>query len=99
MMSQSTILYIAALVAALLSIGPQRTRILAIIAAVVAGIALTLSLGILSISLPHVDLAVFGALVVLGVMIVLRINEKMKVIAGTVIASVGALGLMHVLLG
>jgi uncharacterized membrane protein YgaE (UPF0421/DUF939 family) len=97
-MEQSTILYGAALVAALLSLGPQRTRILAIAAAVAAGVALTLSLGILSISLPHVDVVVFGALAVLGVLIVMRINEKMKVIAGTVIASVGILGLVHALL-
>ena len=97
-MEQSTILLIAALVASLVSIGPQRTRIIAIVAAVVAGIALTLSLGVLSISLPHVDLVVFAALTVLGVLLVMRINEKMRVIAGTVVASVGALGLLDVLL-
>lgn len=98
MLEQPQILMIAALVASLLSIGPQRTRVIAIIAAVVAGVALTLSLGIVSISLPHVNLVVFAALTTLGVLLVLRIDQKMRVVAATVVASVGALGLLAELL-
>ncbi len=97
-MSSSTVLIIAAIVASLLSIGARKARAVAIAAAVVAGVALTISMGLISIRLSFVDLALAGALAALGVVLLVRVEAKMHVIASTVVAAVGVMRLLEVLL-
>lgn len=97
-MSSSTVLIIAAIVASLLLIGARKARALAIAAAVVSGVALTISMGLISIRLSFVDLALAGALAALGVVLLVRVDAKTHVIASTVVAAVGVMWLLEVLL-
>jgi hydrogenase/urease accessory protein HupE len=96
-MSTSTILIAAALVAALLLVGARKSRGYAIGAAVVAGIGLVMALGLVRVAVPHVELALAGALAVLGVLLVLRVDAKPHVIAATVIAAIGGVQLFTAL--
>lgn len=98
-MSSSTVLIIAAIVASLFLVGGARkARAYAIGAAVVAGVALTMSMGFLSIRLSFIDLALAAALTVLGVLLLMRVDAKMHVVASTVVTAVGAMWLLQVLL-
>lgn len=97
-MSSSTVLIAAALVASLLLFAAKKARGYAIGAAIVAGVALVMALGVLHLSLPHVDLGLAAALAVLGVLLVLRVDAKPHVIAATVVTAVGGMWLFDVLL-
>lgn len=96
-MSTSTILIAAALIAALLLVGSRKGRAYAIGAAVVAGIALVMALGIVHVSLPHIDLGLAAALAVLGILLVMRVDAKPQVIAATVVAAIGGVQLFTAL--
>lgn len=93
-MSSSFVLIVAALVASLFLLGARKARTLAIGAAVVSGIALTISMGILSIRFAYVDHILAAALTVLGVLLLMRVDAKMHVVASTVVTAVGAMWLV-----
>jgi hypothetical protein len=97
-MSEDLILLFAALGASIFLALEARARGWAIGAAVVAGIGLLMAFRVVSIGMPHLNLIFYGALCALGVVLVLRVAEKMKVVAATVVAAVGAFGLLEALL-
>lgn len=97
-MTTNTIVLIAALAASIFLVLEKRARPFALGAALVSGIALAISAGVLSIHVAHLGLALSAALLVLGVLLVLRVAEKMRVVAATIIACVGAMGVLLALL-
>ncbi|HEY8427928.1 MAG TPA: hypothetical protein VIL20_06115 [Sandaracinaceae bacterium] len=97
-MSSSTVLIIAAVVASLFLVGARKARAYAIGAAAVAGVALTMSTGFVSIRLSFIDLALAAALAVLGVLLLMRVEAKMHVVASTVVTAVGVMWLARLLL-
>ena len=96
-MSTPLVLAAAALSGSLFLIGTPKARALAIGAAVVSGLMLTIALGIVRLSFAHMDLVFAVALAVLGVLLVLRVDAKAKVIAATVIAAIGSLQALAIL--
>lgn len=85
----TTLLLAAAFGASLFLAFSSRARGLAIGAAVVSGVALAIALGFASIALPYVDVALSVGLAVLGVLLLLRVDAKPRVIAATVLAAIG----------
>lgn len=94
-MSSSIVLAAAALGASLFLVGTTRARAFAITAAVVSGIALAVALHVVRIGLPHVDLVLWSSIAALGVLLILRVDAKAKVVAATVVAAVGIQALAH----
>lgn len=90
-MSTPLVLAAAALGASLFLLGTTKARAFAIGAAVVSGILLATALGFMRLSFAHVDLVLAAALAVLGVLLVMRVDAKGKVIAATVVAAIGTL--------
>ncbi len=89
---------VAALVASLVLLGARRARTYAIASAVASGLALTIALHVISIRVSFVDLALAAAIAVLGVVLLLRVEAKMHVVASTVVTAVGVMWLVEVLL-
>ena len=90
-MSTPLVLAAAALGGSLFLIGTPKARAFAIGAAVVSGLRVIIALGIIRLSFAHMDLVFAVALAVLGVLLILRVDAKAKVIAATVIAAIGTL--------
>jgi len=96
-MSANHLGLVAALAASVFLLLDARSRALAVGAAVVSGIALAVAAGVMSIHVQHLSLGLSAGLLVLGILLVLRVAEKMRVVASTVIAVVGATGVLGAL--
>lgn len=97
-MNVSTIILVAALVASVFLVTETRARPLAIAATVVAGVALALAMGLVSIHVANLGVGLSVALLAIGVFLVMRVHERLRVVAATVVAAVGALGTLAAVL-
>ena len=102
-MSLSLVLAGVALAASIMLIAQDKARTYAIVAAIVSAIDLAVALHWIQLSIPGVGLTVVtGAIMtVVGVLILLRLERKIRVVAATAIVFAGAvellsgLGLLH----
>lgn len=102
-MSLSLVLAGLALAAAILLVAQDKARTYAIVAAIVSAIDLAVALHLIQLSIPGIGLSVImGAIMtVVGVLLLLRLERKVRVVAATVIVFAGAvellsgLGLVH----
>lgn len=97
-MSSSFVLTLAALVASLFLIGSTKSRGLAIGAAVISGVALAMSVGVLRLSVPYLSLGMAVGLAVLGGLLLARVERKVRVVSATVVLAVGVFWLAQELL-
>ena len=97
-MSHVTIALAAALGASLFLLNPKKARLVGIVAAVVSGVLLTMSLGVVRLSVQFVELGLAIALAVAGVILITRVSEKLRVVAATVVAAVGVVLSLQALL-
>ncbi|MFW6051838.1 MAG: hypothetical protein ACODAU_11725, partial [Myxococcota bacterium] len=95
-MSHSLLLPLVALAGSLVLFFDARMRWLAVVATVAAAIWLAQAAGWLSLSVRGLPLGTFlaAALVIAGVMMVLRSHRKMSVIAATLVAAIGGMQLI-----
>lgn len=97
-MSHSVIALAVALGGSLFLAAPKKARIAAIVAAVVSGALLLMALGVLHLGVRYVDVGLAVALAVAGAVLVLRVEQKMRVIVATVVATVGVTFALEALL-
>ncbi len=88
-MNTPLVLSATALGASLYLLGTPKARTLAIGAAVVSGIVLASALGFVRVTFAHVDVILTAALAALGVLLVMRVDAKAKVVAATLVAAIG----------
>ena len=97
-MTQATILVGAALAASLFLLAAKPVRPFAIGAAIVCAIDLALQLRVLRSFFSRMDLVVAAAVAIAGVLLILRVEQKVRVIAATVVAVVGIVEVLQLLL-
>jgi hypothetical protein len=96
--SHTTIALAAALGGSLFLLSPKKARVAAIVAAITSGVLVAMSLGVVSISVRYVELGLTVALAVAGVVLVMRVEQKLRVVAATVVAAVGVVLALQALL-
>jgi hypothetical protein len=96
--SHTVIALAVALGGSLFLAAPRRARLAAIAAALVSAALLLMSLGVLHVAVRYLDVGLAVALAVAGVVLVLRVDQKVRVIVATIVATVGVTFALEALL-
>ena len=92
-MSLSLVFAVAALIGGFLLLGDKSSRMWGIIAMIAAGADVAIALGLLTLSIAGLSISLLLGIVlaVAGIIALMRISSKVRVIAATIVASVGIL--------